>query len=107
MYKVKSAIQAIDPITGIWTKAKVIQVTGDGNLKVTWPGFSSRYDCIIKKKEARIPTQERQIQDRNTRKKFSEMCKGEAVLDQTKKRFVVQVNDPFNGEVGILFDSKH
>ena len=45
-------IQAIDPVTGIWTKACIKDI-GDGEIDVSWPRFDQRYDCTIPKEHAR------------------------------------------------------
>jgi len=96
-------VQAVDPVTGIWTKAVITTVQNE-EVKITWPGFDSIYDCWFKKTDLRLPQEKRSLSKRHIGETCRDLCRGNVIKDIGRgKTFIVQVNDPFKGEVCKLF----
>ena len=101
MFQKRMTIQAVDPLTGIWTKGKVLGIDGDTAI-VTWPGYDSQYDCemLINNDKMRLSEQERRLPSRTMRGRFSGVSQGEKVRAVGRtKTMIASINDPFKGEV--------
>ena len=101
MFRQNSLLQAIDLLTGVRTKAKVIRETNEDFVEVTWSGFSKQYNYTLKKSFTMEDVEERPL-PRMKRKDFAFLLKEDIIDDMRGKRSRVMVNDPFKGEVTII-----
>ena len=102
----KRKVHAIDPFSGIWSNAEVLGKSKDGAIvKVTWPPYSSKYDCLIPLDSTREP-----VPDRFINRKFKTMLvdipHGTVVVHNNNTKYVIDINDPFKGEVSNTFYKK-
>ena len=101
-------IQALDEKTGVWCKAKVIEVDSPNEkVMISWVGFPKTYDCWVSVSILRVPVVERNM-PRNWLKagtfptvdhpKYLE--RDDEVWDSSRNLCVeVDTNDPFNNVI--------
>ena len=103
MFKLRTSIQAIDPLVGIWCAGKIIE-RKPGSCHVTWTYYSSKYDRSVDEKLVRYSVPQRCLMWRGaiTKEDFpffghpSELQRGDLIHDKTRKcDLEVMINDPF------------
>jgi len=105
-------VQAVDPETKHWLRAKVIEV-GIEKTKLTWDGYSNVYDSWISNEFIRLPLTKRPLLRRNAIQKVNfpvrgdpkNLQYGDQIYDTVRKaKFCVETNDPFDSKVSMCFN---
>ena len=108
-HKKKMQVQALDPETYHWVCATILE-EGTAKSKLTWTGFSKKYDCWINNNNVRAPLEKRLIH-RNAIQKINFPLRGDPknlrradkIFDTNRKlKFDVATNDPFEAKVRFI-----